>query len=120
MTDPGPAGTPEPLHVETVDLLRVEVYGDRQAMGRAAARRSAEVIRNALAGSEGARVMFASAPSQNELLEGLTRSGLEWARVEAFHMDEYLGVDRESPQAFSRYLQDHLFRVVRAGRFNAL
>ncbi len=120
MTDPSPAGMSTPVHVERVDHLRVQVYRDRPAMGRAAAERTAGVLGRKSAGAERVRVVFASAPSQNEFLAALAVAPVDWLRVEAFHMDEYVGVDRESPQAFSTYLREHLFGLVRAGRFNML
>lgn len=117
---PGSAGISTPVYVEKVDHLRVEVYRDRRAMGGAAARRSADLMERGPGVSEGARVMFASAPSQDEFLAALAMTPVDWHRLQAFHMDEYLGVGRESPQAFSRYLREHLFGVVGAARFDTL
>ena len=37
---------------------------------------------------------------------------MDWSRVVAFHMDEYLGIDADHPASFRRYLQEHLFRLV--------
>ncbi len=57
--------------------------------------------------------MFAAAPSQNELLASLVaESTIDWSRVDAFHMDEYLGLDADHPASFRRYLNEHLFRLV--------
>ena len=60
-----------------------------------------------------ANVVFAAAPSQNEFLAGLVaHQEIDWARVVAFHMDEYLGIGADHPASFRRYLQEHLFRLV--------
>jgi len=40
---------------------------------------------------------------------------IDWTRVVAFHMDEYLGLDADHPASFRRYLQEHLFRLVGLG-----
>ncbi len=63
---------------------------------------------------ETVRIIFASAPSQNSMLNRLTASTeIQWDRIVAFHMDEYLGLRKNAPQLFSNYLQDHLFSRVR-------
>lgn len=120
MTSQGAGQTDAPLLVETFDRLRVEVHRDRPGMGRAAARRAAEVIGERIDRAGTARVMFASAPSQDEFLDSLTAAPLDWSRVEVFHMDEYLGVPSGAPQAFSNYLRERLIGVVRPGRAHLL
>lgn len=92
-----------------VDRLEVWVHPDRSAMGAAAARDAANSIRGAIAARGGARVIFASAPSQQELLTALaTDASIDWRRVVAFHMDEYVGIPKEHPASFSRFLRERL------------
>ncbi len=56
--------------------------------------------------------MFAAAPSQNEFLAGLIANhDIDWTRIVAFHMDEYLGMSADHPASFRRYLQEHVFRL---------
>lgn len=58
-------------------------------------------------------MIFASAPSQNEFLDALTKEpGVEWSRVRAFHMDEYMGLPTDAPQNFGLYLRQRLFDKV--------
>jgi len=60
-----------------------------------------------------ANLILAAAPSQNEFLAGLVADKeIDWARVVAFHMDEYLGIGPGHPASFRRYLQEHLFGLV--------
>jgi glucosamine-6-phosphate deaminase len=99
-----------------VDSLEVLVYETRALAGRAAARHVARkiVARQQAAGR--ANVVFAAAPSQNEFLAGLVaQQEIDWTRVVAFHMDEYLGIGADHPVSFRRYLQEHLFRLVGLG-----
>ncbi|REE05873.1 glucosamine-6-phosphate deaminase [Marinoscillum furvescens] len=59
------------------------------------------------------RMIFAAAPSQNYMLEYLTKStSINWSQIEAFHMDEYLGLPAQAPQLFSSYLEERLFSKV--------
>jgi glucosamine-6-phosphate deaminase len=100
----------EPIAKFAVDALSVEVYDDRKSMGRAAARLVAAAIQARSQVADSVHVIFAAAPSQNELLDALVDDpAVPWDRVEAFHMDEYLGLDAEHPASFRRYLREHLF-----------
>jgi glucosamine-6-phosphate deaminase len=93
-----------------VDLLGVEIMEDRGTMGKVAAASIAASIKTLLATRESARIVFAAAPSQSETLAELARmDGIDWQRVDAFHMDEYVGIARDAPQRFSNWLRAAFF-----------
>ena len=59
------------------------------------------------------RIIFAAAPSQDSMLDYLSQSKLiEWNKIEAFHMDEYIGLEPDSPELFSSYLEKNIFSKV--------
>lgn len=91
------------------DLLSTKIYPDRKAMGTAAAKHAAEAIRKVLAEKEFANVIFAAAPSQNEMLEALLQENLDFSRINAFHMDEYVGLSIQDSASFASYLTEHIF-----------
>lgn len=91
-----------------VDSLEVRIHADRAAAGRDAAHVVAATIRDAIAARGEARVIFACAPSQDEFLATLLTLDVEWSRVAAFHMDEYVGLTADQPQSFRHYLRGHL------------
>ncbi|HAT1514115.1 TPA: glucosamine-6-phosphate deaminase [Morganella morganii] len=96
------------------DLLHYAVYANRDAMGRAAAEKARDIIVQCQASQPEVRIIFASAPSQNEFLQHLqTFPEIDWSKVTAFHMDEYIGLPPGAPQAFSHYIQEHLFDTVK-------
>ncbi len=98
------------------DELEVFVYENRALAGRAAAHGVVKAIRSLHRDHDGANIVFAAAPSQDEFLAGLVAANdVDWSRVTAFHMDEYLGVSADHPVSFRRYLQEHLFRLVGLG-----
>jgi glucosamine-6-phosphate deaminase len=110
------SSTNGPLRTAQVDRLAVRVYRDRQAMGEAAGTDVAATMRAILARQAGVRIVFAAAPSQNETLETLARcDAIDWSRVTAFHMDEYLGLPADAPESFGRFLSTRLFDRVRPG-----
>ena len=102
-----------PIHFK-VDELDVFVHPDRRSMGADSARQSAEVIRSLLSRQEEVNIIFASSPSQDTLLDALAEErGVDWARVNAFHMDEYVGASPDQPQSFANFLKEGFFSKVR-------
>ena len=107
-----PLPNAQPLWEATIDCLRVVVHEDRASMGRAAAEGVAQAIADRQGHAEVARVVFAAAPSQDEFLEALLAyRGIDWTKVRAFHMDEYLGLGPDHRASFRRYLREHLFHL---------
>ncbi len=101
---------PEPTQRFTVHGIDVQVYPDKDALGAAAAEFVAGRVREALAARGEARVIFATGASQYEFLAALLPAGgIDWRRVTAFHLDEYLGLPEGHPASFRRYLRERLF-----------
>ena len=94
------------------DSLQVYMYENRTAMGVAAAKMAAGKIRQLLQEKETVNIVFAAAPSQNEFLAALLQEPVEWNRIHAFHMDEYLGMATGSPQQFGLFLNERVFSKV--------
>ena len=94
------------------DLLNIQIYKTRSEMGEAAARDIKACILSLLEKKESIRMIFAAAPSQNEVLAALANDKeIPWERVDAFHMDEYIGLDAEAPQGFGNFLNRAIFGV---------
>jgi glucosamine-6-phosphate deaminase len=107
--------------VLTCGRLRVEVFPSRPMMGLASARAVAEAIRGLIARDGRAAVIFASAPSQNEFLAALRQEpGIDWPKLTAFHLDEYVGIAPDHPASFRRFLVDRLFAHVKVAAFHGL
>jgi glucosamine-6-phosphate deaminase len=92
----------------------VRVFEERNSLGQAAATQAARAIRDAITKRGRARVVAASAASQFEFLEALTVApGIDWRRVELFHLDEYIGLPMSHPASFCKFLQERL--IAKAG-----
>jgi glucosamine-6-phosphate deaminase len=110
-----------PLRSFSVDSLHVCVFRDRKAMGAAAAADCTQAIRSVLAGKSLCRIVFAAAPSQNEVLSGLAAApGIDWNRVHVFHMDEYASLPAGDPRRFGEFLRNAIFSRVPFGRVEYL
>jgi len=99
-----------------VEKLQVKIFSNRREIGKAAGQSVAEKMREILKTKESLSIVFASAPSQNEFLEELSQSqSIDWNKVTAFHLDEYVGLSSEAPESFGHFLRVKLFEKVRPG-----
>src|ERR1700730_12503280 len=97
--------------------MLLKVFNDKTALGKAAAEQAASAIRRAIAGHGQARIVAATAASQLEFLDALTKgAGIDWSRVEVFHLDEYIGFPVTHPRSFCKMLVEQL--VQRTGVTN--
>lgn len=94
--------------------LKVRIYETRSQMGEEAAKDITKKIKELLLSKKGLiNIIFAAAPSQIELLFSLSSQvGIDWSRINAFHMDEYVGVDQSASQSFAYFLKENIFNKV--------
>jgi glucosamine-6-phosphate deaminase len=102
------------------DSLRVIVSQDRAAMGAIAGSHAAAFIQWAIEAKGAARIILASAPSQNETLASLLSASIDWSRVTIFHMDEYLGLPADHPQTFRAYQKAHVLSKITPRAFHGI
>ena len=103
------------------DNLHVEIFPTRSQMGLAAAQDIEAAICRIIAEKGTCNIIFAAAPSQNEVLAALAASSkIDWKNVHAFHMDEYVGISRDAPQGFANFLRRALFDRVPLGEVDYL
>lgn len=94
------------------DNLKIQVLNDRALLGSMAAEAVYKQILTLLAAEPSINMIFAAAPSQNEFLNTLLEKDMDWSRINAFHMDEYIGLDKDAPQGFGNFLKSRLFSHV--------
>lgn len=103
------------------EKVSLKVLATRQEMGKEAAMDAAECMRAKLAEKEEINCVFAAAPSQNEFLDELVKAeGIEWERVNAYHMDEYVGFEIGHPNSFNGFLTHAIFSKVPFKTINLL
>lgn len=101
--------------------MRIKVFPDKQSLGSAAASQAALALGHAIAQNGTARIIAATGASQFEFLEALTKApGIDWAKVEMFHLDEYVGLPIEHPASFRKYLLDRLIRKTGMKKYHLL
>ena len=94
---------------------RVIIFESQDDLGRAAATQAGKIIADAIRQRGRARIIVGTGNSQDRLIYWLTRQpNIAWTRVDAFHMDEYVGMSPEHPASFRGWLRTHLADVVPA------
>jgi len=88
--------------------MKVLVHDDGDALGAAAADQGRLAIAEAIERSGHANIIVATGASQFAMLDRLIGSDLDWSRVTAFHLDEYVGLPATHPASFRRYLRERV------------
>ena len=95
------------------DKLLVKVFDTREEMGNEAGKEASAKIKELIAKKGEVNMIFAAAPSQNETLAALIADKeIDWSKVNAFHMDEYIGLSPDAPQGFGNFLKERIFSKV--------
>jgi len=98
----------------------IEIYEDSESAGEAAARATADELQK-LDHLDKIAVIFATGASQLATLRALTAiDDLPWRKVQAFHMDEYVGIAADHPASFRRYLRENLTQKVAIGEIHEI
>jgi glucosamine-6-phosphate deaminase len=107
------------LHADV--RVKIKIFSDRLTLSRAAAAHAAASLRTCIRANAGARIVVATGASQIDFLDALTAaSGVDWSRIEMFHLDEYVGLPIEHRASFRRYLRDRLIDKAGIGRYHLL
>jgi glucosamine-6-phosphate deaminase len=92
-----------------VSQPNIKILADKYSLGQAAADHAARSLRRTIGDQGIARIVAATGASQFEFLDALTSSpGIDWSRVEVFHLDEYVGLPAGHPASFRKYLFERL------------
>lgn len=86
--------------------MEIFLCANKTELGKRAAADGAALIQKALEKDGAASIVVATGASQFEMLEHLVRADLDWSRITAFHLDEYVGMPKSHPASFRKYLQE--------------
>lgn len=101
--------------------MRIETFEDKSSLGEVAAEHAAQTLRSVIREKGSVRLIAATGASQFEFLEALTAApGIDWSRVEMFHLDEYVGLPVAHPASFRRYLMERLISKTKIAKYHFL
>lgn len=96
--------------------MKIVISKTAEDLGRRAAAESAQAIREAIEKNGCARIVLSTGASQFETLQYLVREDIDWAKVEMFHLDEYVDLPRTHPASFRKYLQERFVEPTGVGK----
>jgi len=100
--------------------MRITVSASPEELGREASCHVADKLRMTLKDKGEARLLLSTGASQFFTLASLLDQGIEWERVEIFHLDEYIGLPQEHPASFRKYLNDRFVGKIRCRKFHGI
>jgi glucosamine-6-phosphate deaminase len=98
--------------------MKVFIYKTKEELGRTAARKGAELIRKAISEKGEANIIVATGSSQFEVLSELIHTKVDWSKVTAFHLDEYIGIPLTHAASFRKYLKERFVDQVSLKAFH--
>src|SRR2546428_7977816 len=99
----------------------LKVFNDKRSLSKAASDQASAAIRRAISDHGRARIIAATAASQFEFLDALTKMpGIDWQKVEVFHLDEYIGLPITHPGSFRKMLLDQLIKKTGIAKYHLL
>jgi glucosamine-6-phosphate deaminase len=99
----------------------IKVFDDKLSLSRAAAEQAAASLRRAIGQQGSVRIIVATGASQIDFLDELSEaSGIDWERVEMFHLDEYIGLPITHPASFRKYLRERLIQKTGIRKYHFL
>ena len=99
----------------------IRVFSDKAQLAQAAARHAAESVKTLLAANTEIRLLAATGTSQLGFLNALAEQpGIEWDRVELFHLDEYVGIGADHPASFARYIKQRVVEPLGIRKYHLL
>lgn len=93
--------------------MRVMVCEDKHDMGLQAANLGILLIKEAIQTKGHAVIVVGTGLSQFSLYEHLANADLDWSKVEAFGLNEYVGISDSHPSSFRYYLDNRFVQKVK-------
>ena len=96
----------------------ISINENKNDAGQRAAWKGARLINDAIREKGHANIIVATGSSQFEMLEELVASRIDWTKVTAFHLDEYIGISEKHPASFRKYLKERFVQRVNLKAFH--
>lgn len=98
--------------------MKIIIEENKQQLGKKAAKEGAILISDAIQKKGEANIIVATGASQFEMISALVKEDVDWSKVTAFHLDEYIGIPESHPASFRKYLKERFADIVPLKKFN--
>lgn len=92
--------------------ISISVSSTPEELGKKAAAKIAELLRDAIVKKGHARMILSTGQSQFETLAALVKEDVDWSKVEMFHLDEYVALPESHGASFRKYLKERFVSKV--------
>ena len=97
--------------------MEVIISKTKTELGEKAAAQGARLICKAIEDNTEANIIVATGASQFEMLDALIQQDVDWSKVTAFHLDEYIGLSENHPASFRKYLKERFASKIHLNDF---
>ena len=93
--------------------MEIDISENKYNASQKAAKKGAEIINKSIQSKGQAHILLSTGASQLELMECFVKEPVDWSKVTAFHLDEYVGFPITHPASFRKYLKDRFVDIVK-------
>ncbi len=87
--------------------MDITILDSPKKLGEQSGQKAAQEIRKAIRKNGTANIILATGASQFDTLNTLVKAtGIDWSKVNMFHLDEYIGIPITHPASFRKYLKE--------------
>jgi glucosamine-6-phosphate deaminase len=98
--------------------MEIVISNSKSELGEKAAITGAGLIHEAIQTNGAANIIVATGASQFEMLNELIKQEVDWSKVTAFHLDEYIGISEKHPASFRKYLKERFVDKISLHEFH--
>ena len=98
--------------------MEIVISNPKSELGKKAAITGAGFISEAIKRNGSANIIVATGASQFEMLNELIKQDVDWSKVTAFHLDEYIGISEKHPASFRKYLKERFVEKISLRQFH--
>ena len=100
--------------------MRLKIFETKEMLGTESAKHAAQIINEAISRKGGAVILLSTGASQFPFFNEFIKTDVDWSRVEMFHLDEYVGISKDHPASFNKYLTDRFVSRVPLGKYHLI
>ena len=97
--------------------MNIIISKTKSELGQRAAKMGAQLINEAINQKGRANIIVATGASQFEMLSELVQADIDWTKVSAFHLDEYIELPENHPASFRKYLKERFVDKINLSQF---
>ena len=87
--------------------MEIRICKNSEELGKSAAKEACCVIKDAIKENGKARIVLSTGASQFDTISSLVKmQGIDWSKVEMFHLDEYVDLPETHNASFRKYLKE--------------